>query len=346
MRYLLLIFLVISCGVSKKVPHKKIKLTYLDDISIENIDDSIHFGGISGIFYQHDTLYMISDSSEKPKIFSAELKVDKQKIKQITPKLYLDIKTPENQYFDLESIQKFEHSDDFLISSEGNINKGISTSIFRINKKGKVEKYYNMPEVYQIENNKSNLRHNRGIEAVTFNTDKSGFWFSTEFPLKSEGKPPRIFKSGAAQELLFYNLKKEQMTSRFKYQLAPIPKLPLLPYSLNGLTGMLMLDSKNIITIERGFSAGWGKHSNRVKLFLITSDKDLELAKQSRINKYLLLDLNKIKNQLKTDRIDNIEGICLGPKLKDGSKTILLISDDNYDTYNNQITQLIWLKIK
>ena len=340
------VFLYVGCGVTEKIANEKIKLTYLDDLIIENTDDNIRFGGISGIDFQNDTLFMISDSGKHPGIFISELQVDLQKLKLSKPKLYLDIETPKGQYFDLESIQKFRDSDAFLISSEGHIKNGIAPSIFKLHKSGKIISNYELPDNYQIKNNKSAVIHNRAIEAVTFNIKKTGFWFSTEFPLASEGKPPKIFKSGAKQKFLFYNFKKEQVTSRFDYQLDPIPKLPLLPYSLNGLTGMQLISSTQMITIERGFSAGWGKHSNRVKLFLIQSDENLHKADQASIHKYLLLDLKKIKKQLKADRVDNIEGICLGPTLADGSQTILLISDDNFDAYNDQITQLIWLKIE
>ena len=343
--FILLGVFYVSCGVSKKVQDENIHLTYLDDLIIENTADSIRFGGISGIDYQNDILFMISDSGNHPRIFTSELQIDQQKLKLSSPKLFLDIKTPKDQYFDLESIQKISNSNSFLISSEGNIKKGIAPGIFKLHKNGKVLNNYELPDNYQIKNKRSEVIHNRAIEAVTFNKDKTGFWFSTEFPLRSEGKPPKLLKSGAAQKFLFYNLEKHQITSWFKYQLDPIPKLPLLPYSLNGLTGMQLINSQKIITIERGFSAGWGKHSNRVKLFLIQSDEALNKVDQQSIRKYLLLDLKKIKKQLKADRIDNIEGICLGPELADGSATLLLISDDNFDTYNDQITQLIWLKI-
>ena len=193
------------------------RLTYLDDLIIENSHSSIRFGGISGIDYQNDTLFMISDSGKYPRIFISELQVHQQKLKLSSPKLFLDIKTPEGQYFDLESIQKFSSSNAFLISSEGNIKKGMAPSIFKLQKNGKIVNNYKLPDNYQIKNKKSEVIHNRAIEAVTFNENKNGFWFSTEFPLRSEGKPPKLFKSGAPQQFLFYDLKKAQVTSRFEY---------------------------------------------------------------------------------------------------------------------------------
>ena len=341
---MLSLLFIFSCGVSKKIPKNEIQLTYLDDISINKTPDSLHFGGISGIDFINDTLFMISDSGNKPKMFFSKLETIDKKIELSSPELLLNLYPPEDQYFDLESIRKFEDQEGFLISSEGNIRKDITTSILKIDQSGSVIKNYQLPEKYQIKDKELEVIHNRGIEAMTFNKDKTGFWFSTEFPLRSEGKPPKLFKSGAAQQFLFYDLKKDKVATQFDYQLDPIPKIPLLPYSLNGLTGMLMINPKQMITIERGFSAGWGKHSNRVKLFLVRFDKKLGKAKS--VDKYLLLDLKKIKKQLNTDRIDNIEGICFGPQLEDGSKSIFLISDDNFSAYGDQITQLIWLKLE
>ena len=335
---------VLSCGVSKKIPKDEVQLTYLDDINIDNTPDSLHFGGISGIDFINDTLFMVSDSGREPKIFFSKLEANKREIELSTPELLLDLRAPDGQYFDLESIRKLDNQRGFLISSEGNIKKNIETSIFKTDQNGDILKNYQLPEEYLIKNNKSEVFHNRGIEAMTFNEDKTGFWFSTEFPLRSEGKPPKLFKSGAAQQFLFYDLKRGRIATQFDYQLDPIPKIPLLPYSLNGLTGMLMISPNQMITIERGFSAGWGKHSNRVKLFLVQSDEKLGKAKS--VNKFLLLDLKKIKKQLNTDRIDNIEGICFGPQLEDGNKSIFLISDDNFSAYGDQITQLIWLKLE
>ena len=338
------LFFVLSCSVSKKIPNNRIQLTYLDDININKTPDSLHFGGISGIDFINDTLFMISDSGREPKIFFSRLVTNEKKIELSSPRLLIDLKAPNGEYFDLESIRRLNRQEGFLISSEGNIRKNIETSILKIDQSGNILKNYQLPEEYQIKDKESEVIHNRGIEAMTFNENKSGFWFSTEFPLRSEGKPPKLFKSGAAQQFLFYDLKRDRVAAKFDYQLAPIPKIPLLPYSLNGLTGMLMISPKQMITIERGFSAGWGKHSNRVKLFLVQSDEKLGKAKS--VNKFLLLDLKKIKKQLNTDRIDNIEGICFGPQLEDGNKSIFLISDDNFSAYGDQITQLIWLKLE
>ena len=343
---IILTFFLASCGVSKKLPDKEIKLTYLDDIVLARNNAKVGFGGISGIDLQNDTLYMISDRGSSPRIFISSLKVNGEKMQLTGPELYLDLEVPENDYYDLESINKIQGGKGFILSSEGNIKKQIAPSIFQIDNLGNRIREFDLPLAYQIKNSTSAVVHNRAIEALSYDPENNTFWFATEFPLKSEGKPPKLFRSGDKQTFIHYNIAKEKITERFDYQLDPIPKFPLLPYALNGLTGILRLDEKHLITVERGFSAGWGKHSNRVKLFLLRSNEKLAHLKDEPVEKYLLLDLKTIKEKMNADRIDNIEGICEGPRSADGSRTILLISDDNFDAYNDQITQLIWLKVE
>jgi hypothetical protein len=49
--------------------------------------------------------------------------------------------------------------------------------------------------------------------------------------------------------------------------------------------------------------------------------------------KTLLLDLRDIIPQLDAEfpSLDNFEGMCLGPRLADGSRTVILVSDNNFN---------------
>lgn len=336
--------LLVSCGATKVDPDTQISLSYLDDFTFKEQTD-VKFGGISGLDYANDTIYMISDSGARPYIFVSKIAINREQLKVNPPKILSKLNPPENDYFDLESINKFPEQNAFLISNEGNIKNNIMPGVFKIDIKSGLLSSYKLPKEYRLNQKKSTIVHNRAFEAATFDSSHEGFWFSTEFPTTENGKPPKLLKSGAEQSIYYYDFKAKKSTNQLFYKLEAIPKLPLLPYSLNGLTGMEMISAHEMITIERGFSAGWGKHSNRVKLYLLESKQQLKSADRQSIKKHLLLDLKSIKKEMKADRIDNIEGICLGPDLADGSPTIFLISDDNFDAYNDQITQIIWLKI-
>ena len=57
--------------------------------------------------------------------------------------------------------------------------------------------------------------------------------------------------------------------------------------------------------------------------------------------KRLVLDLNT----LGLAKLDNIEGIAWGPKLPNGNDTLVLVSDNNFNTAS-QITQLLAFEVQ
>ena len=57
------------------------------------------------------------------------------------------------------------------------------------------------------------------------------------------------------------------------------------------------------------------------------------------LRKRVLLNLDDLEIDL-----DNLEGLAFGPKLPDGSQTLLLVSDDNFSDL--QITQFLLFKVK
>ena len=60
--------------------------------------------------------------------------------------------------------------------------------------------------------------------------------------------------------------------------------------------------------------------------------------------KELIFNFKQIRKQLQ-QRIDNIEGICFGPKLPNGNASIFVISDNNFNSFAQQINQVIWLEL-
>ncbi len=57
------------------------------------------------------------------------------------------------------------------------------------------------------------------------------------------------------------------------------------------------------------------------------------------IHKKLVLDLTQLGIKL-----DNLEGMTLGPRLPDGSQSLVMISDDNFNP--QQVTQLLLFRLK
>ena len=112
------------------------------------------------------------------------------------------------------------------------------------------------------------------------------------------------------------------------------------------MTEFLAIDQGgHFLSLERSY----GLMGFQVKLFQLTSGGATDtsaitsLRGQRKgiqpIQKQLLLDLNTLGI-----RIDNLEGITIGPRLPDGSQSLVLVSDDNFQA--KQVTQFLLLRLK
>jgi hypothetical protein len=135
---------------------------------------------------------------------------------------------------------------------------------------------------------------------------------------------------------------KALLVSEHAYPVEPLPEGALQ----TGLTELLALKQAGyFLSLERSF----GPAGFQVKLFQIstggatdTSTIDIftgNLAGVQPIRKQLVLDLNQLGI-----RLDNLEGMTFGPRLVDGSQSLILISDDNFSP--NQVTQLLLFRVK
>ncbi|MGF1539010.1 MAG: esterase-like activity of phytase family protein [Pleurocapsa sp.] len=114
----------------------------------------------------------------------------------------------------------------------------------------------------------------------------------------------------------------------------------------NGLTELMALDTDAyFLSLERtfGFTGAGAKIfqtiiGNATDTSNIASLKG-ELNRVVPLKKQLLFDLQTLGMY-----IDNIEGMTLGPRLRDGSQSLILVSDDNFN--EEQVTQFWLFRLK
>ncbi len=113
----------------------------------------------------------------------------------------------------------------------------------------------------------------------------------------------------------------------------------------NGLTELLALPTEGyFLSLERTFGlTGAGAKIFQVVIGNATDTSNIaslkgNLAQVRTLKKQLLFDLGDLDIEL-----DNLEGITIGPRLPDGSKSLLLISDDNFN--EEQINQLLLFRL-
>ena len=75
------------------------------------------------------------------------------------------------------------------------------------------------------------------------------------------------------------------------------------------------------------------------------SDTILEKNELTYLEKELLFNFKSVKKQLSKKSIDNIEGITFGPKLPNGNLSLILVSDNNFNSLGEQLNQFILLEL-
>jgi hypothetical protein len=343
-----------SCGTSKIDSSANFQINFLDEYIYESgksLQGNI-IGGLSGIDYDGTNFVLISDKSKAPEIYVTEIQIENSSIKSIKFKSVEKLNCNYIEAFDTESIRFLPNKSGYLVTTEGNINAGKSPQIIEVNARGECQKSYDLPQHFKLEQ-PNKPRQNAVFEGSTLDFNKKGFWTVNEIPLEDDGKKPKLINTNSPVRLTHYQLDGQNPDFQVSYDLERLIRIPLLPFGINGVTEILQIDQTQMLVLERSYSAGHKSKGNRVKLFLINitnAENTLELdslKKQKNLNleKLLLFDSKKIRKQLEFRFIDNIEGISFGPELPNGNKSLILVSDNNFNKLGQQINQFILLEL-
>jgi len=353
----LISILILSCGTTKGLKTHNYRVSFLDEVILPANFEFQHerFGGISGIDYKDGTLLMVNDSPANPLVFTAKFDFDNSKLDTLLFTSVIRLK--DNAFFeenalDMESIRHF--GEDFLISTEGSIRQGLPPQIFEVTPQGEFKTSYPLPD-YFMPKGANSPRHNGVFEGLTTDLNSEGFWFANELPLVKDGKAPKLYSTKSPIRISYFNTDENEITRQYAMDLDRITKLPLLPMAINGLTEILHLEHNTFLALERSYSAGHKSHGNKVKLFLVdiskaTDTKNIDqLSKASSVTfaeKKLLFDFKSIRSKLTDNIIDNLEGLCFGPTLPNGNKSLIIASDNNFNSFGAQLNQFIVLELK
>lgn len=352
-------FLLFFTCMKPQSPKKEWELRFLDSyvIPAETHFENTEIGGLSGIDYFGGTYYLICDQPKTPRFYKANISIKNQLIDTVifTQVIKLDKKnTPffrENN-LDMEGI-RFDGKN-LIISSEGAIKNGKNPSVFEVSPAGDFISSYTLPAYFHPDN--ANHPRNNGVfEGISESWDKKGIWVSTELPLLEDGPVPQPEPTTSPVRITYFDKHSKTAQKQFAYLLEPVAKPPRLPFYINGVSEILEISENKFIFLERSYSAGYGMKGNGIRLFEVDISKatnTLEIdslkGKTQKINfaeKRLLFDFEKVRNQLPEGVIDNIEGICFGPELKNGNKSLILVADNNFNSLGAQLNQFILLEV-
>jgi 3-phytase/alkaline phosphatase D len=187
------------------------------------------------------------------------------------------------------------------------------------------------------------VRPNLAFESANITPDCRHFFTGTENALYQDG-PAATIANGSPSRLMRYDVRSGRLDGQYAYETDPVfqPPVPATQFSVNGLDELLPLDDDDLIGMERSFSVGAPGTGNTIKLY------DISLRGATDVNgafsiagkpvrfarKRLILNLDDLGIPL-----DNIEGITVGPRLRDGRPSLVLVSDNNFAA--SQFTQFL-----
>lgn len=327
-------------------------------------------GGLSGITYdrQRGLFYAISDDrSELAPARFYTLKIDLEaadpktpKIKQVTVEGVTFITDETGQPFakgtvDPEGIA-LSPLGTLFISSEGIARNQIPPFVREFDlKTGQWKRSLPIPERYKPgskDGQPQGVGDNLGFEALTLNMSGGStvaiepfrLFTATESALLQDSSPEHPQQGASRNRMLHYSVDPTHslLVSEHLYSMDP----PAPGAMFHGLAELLAIDQGgHFLSLERTF----GLEGTTAKVYQLAlggaSDTSMidsfkgSLTGIKPVQKKLLLDLNQLGFPL-----DNFEGMTLGPRLPDGSLSLVMVSDDNFN--QSQVTQVLLFRLR
>lgn len=178
------------------------------------------------------------------------------------------------------------------------------------------------------------VRNNRSIEGLAFAPGGQSLWIALEAPLYQDGEPASR-EQGAPVRLTRMD-RMGKVEAQYAYRLDPISADPAPGMAAdNGVAELLAIDEKRLLVLERSgiqstdrgfrfvvrlFEADLGEASD------IASVGALAGARYQVVRKRLVLDMATLGIN-----VGNLEAMAWGPLLAGGKRSLVLLSDDNFD---------------
>ena len=324
-------------------------------------------GGLSGIDYDPASglYYLISDdgSSFNPaRFYTARIALEANRMGQpeltgVTTLRQADGSTypaalQGKQVPDPEAIRWRAASQTLLWTSEGHALTGAAPALRESRADGSLVREFPLPPLFDFQLTQG-PRINLTLEGLALSPDGSRAWLAMEGALRQDGPLPSVQATGGPCRFTEVDLVSGKVLRQIAYVPDAIPRAPHPPatHADNGVTEILMLDADRLLVLERAYMAGHGPDTaNSLRLYLIDTRGGsdtlglaaLQPGNHQPVAKTLLADFSAFTGAgvgPRLDRLDNSEGMCWGPKLANGKRSLHVISDDNFGP--RQITQ--WL---
>jgi hypothetical protein len=336
------------------------KLRFIGETIIQDtVFERTKVGGFSGIDMSPDgKWYVLSDSRLRMggvRIYNFHFDYDEQSIKNfhfnnvlIINQLAKKFNLKDTTLANAEAIRFDPQSKNFIWTSEGESDPKAGTIenpyMMETNSEGKCFGKIRLSErLSYFARQDTGLRDNKSIESLSLIPNSEDVWVSIEEPLYQD-KPANSDKNAISPiRIVRMNRKTGKSVAEFAYIIEKEEG--------NGVVELLAIDNKRLLVLERAYSPS--TKLNTVRLFEINfkgaSDikNNNSLAKNAYkpVKKQLIFDFGVLRDQKTVKRVDNLEGMAWGKTLANGNRTLVFVSDDNFNRHRGQITQFLVMEV-
>jgi hypothetical protein len=370
----LLAAVAVACGTPPVVPPvttpavRGAELVVFGDVVVPATNERgkprAEVGGLSGAFYDDSLhrLYAVADDRERPRVVVLDLAVEPRvalSSRQIVP-----LQSPIGaRTLDAEGIAPARDGN-WFVSSEGDPAVAVQpvAGIHEYTRDGHFVRSLKLPAAYlgAVGDDSTGMRLNLSIEALSASPDRNWLFAGMESSLLQDG-PVGDFDRGALVRLLKYDLRNTEVPPReYAYETDPMrrPEGWAAADGDAGVVDILALTPDDLLVLERGYiveKAASPRRENTIRIYRVRLERDAEVTGRVSLShepprrvlpKRLMLDLATVSGELgeRLRGLENFEAIALGPRLADGSRTLLLVSDDNFSPA--QVTALVVLRFR
>ncbi|MFT3800299.1 MAG: esterase-like activity of phytase family protein [Burkholderiaceae bacterium] len=249
---------------------------------------------------------------------------------------------------DLESIRFDPKDSSIWYTSEGDRSRAIAPSTRHADATGALSSVLPTPPMFAMRPTQEvGPRNNMAFEGLSFSADGNTLWVSLESALYEDG-PVATTAAGTVSRFTQYD-RNGGIVRQIAYPIDPIPVAPGPgKYGDNGVSEILAINDEQLLVIERsGSQAADDAFSFHIRLYEVDTRDATDVRAMASLQnggytpakKRLILDLDK----LGLARVDNIEGATWGPKLANGHDSLVLVSDDNFNS--TQVTQFLAFEV-
>lgn len=350
-----------SCSITQKtvgpsVAAQSLKLIDIYDIPYQFSFQQTIVGGLSGIDFDstEQLFYTISDdrSALQPaRFYSMKILFSDNKIDTILFQQAVTLKQPNGEPYpsskenpqltpDPEAIRYNPITKQLIWTSEGE--RIVTTkdtviadpSIQMMDRSGKYIRSFSLPDNLRMSFQEKGPRRNGVLEGATFADNYQTLWVSLEEPRYEDGPQATLLPNDAWVRLYKFDVTKGKSVAQYAYKLDPVAYAPnpAGSFMVNGIPDIMDIGNNKLLVMERSFSTG--RLACTIKIFEVDLNEAKDISKiqslknnppQKPLRKKLILNMDELGIYT-----DNVEGMCLGPRLKNGKRSLWMIADNNF----------------